>query len=156
LKRREFLLEPSWERLIAELDKLIPEQMEKRTVPGLSIAIIKDAKIAWREGSNRHSSARYLFSWTAGDAIRIGIGLELARVDSTSLPRSSPHSAWTCMPVLAKHPACSPSDPIWFARTIRRSQARPGSPSRSSANSPPRRAGRDTFFACEGRARPKH
>jgi CubicO group peptidase (beta-lactamase class C family) len=47
-KPAEAKSDPSWERLIAELDKLIPEQMEKRTVPGLSIAIIKDAKIAWR------------------------------------------------------------------------------------------------------------
>lgn len=77
LKRRDFLLESSraalgasllplvacsreprkpaesqtaapWESLIADLDKQLPELMAKAIVPGLSIVIIKDAKLAWR------------------------------------------------------------------------------------------------------------
>lgn len=36
--------------LIAELKKSIPELMNKNKVPGLSIAIIRDAKILWSQG----------------------------------------------------------------------------------------------------------
>src|SRR5689334_16021714 len=39
-----------WENLIADLEKQIPKMMEDALVPGLSIAIIRDAKIAWRRG----------------------------------------------------------------------------------------------------------
>src|SRR5262249_25961442 len=36
--------------LIASLEKQIPKLMEEAKVPGLSIAIIKDAKLLWRRG----------------------------------------------------------------------------------------------------------
>ena len=36
--------------LIADLEKQIPKLMEKAKVPGLSIVIIKDAKLFWRRG----------------------------------------------------------------------------------------------------------
>ncbi len=36
--------------LIADLEKLIPKLMEEAIVPGLSIALIKDAKLFWRRG----------------------------------------------------------------------------------------------------------
>ena len=39
-----------WRTLVADLDKLIPELMEEAGVPGLSIAIIKDANLYWRRG----------------------------------------------------------------------------------------------------------
>ena len=38
------------ETLIADLEKQIPKLMEDAQVPGLSIAIIKDAKLHWRRG----------------------------------------------------------------------------------------------------------
>ena len=41
---------PPWKTLIADLEKQIPQLMEKAKVPGLSIAIIKDAKLFWRRG----------------------------------------------------------------------------------------------------------
>jgi len=39
-----------WGTLIADLEKQIPGLMEEALVPGLSIAIIKDAKLLWRRG----------------------------------------------------------------------------------------------------------
>jgi CubicO group peptidase (beta-lactamase class C family) len=36
--------------LIADLEKQIPQLMEEAKVPGLSIAIIKDGKLLWRQG----------------------------------------------------------------------------------------------------------
>jgi CubicO group peptidase (beta-lactamase class C family) len=39
-----------WKALIADLEKLIPKLMEEVRVPGLSIAIIKDARLFWRRG----------------------------------------------------------------------------------------------------------
>jgi CubicO group peptidase (beta-lactamase class C family) len=39
-----------WKALIAELEKQIPKLMEDARVPGLSIAIIKDAKLFWSRG----------------------------------------------------------------------------------------------------------
>jgi CubicO group peptidase (beta-lactamase class C family) len=39
-----------WETLIADLEKQIPILMKAATVPGLSIAIINDAKLRWRRG----------------------------------------------------------------------------------------------------------
>jgi RNA polymerase sigma factor (sigma-70 family) len=39
-----------WKTLIADLEKQIPKRMEEARVPGLSIAIIKDAKLFWRRG----------------------------------------------------------------------------------------------------------
>jgi len=41
---------PPWKTLIADLEQQIPQLMEKAKVPGLSIAIIKDAKLFWRRG----------------------------------------------------------------------------------------------------------
>src|SRR4030095_6378574 len=39
-----------WETLINDLEKQIPNWMREAKVPGLSIAIIKGAKIGWRRG----------------------------------------------------------------------------------------------------------
>ena len=39
-----------WKTLIADLEQQIPQLMDKAKVPGLSIAIIKDAKLFWRRG----------------------------------------------------------------------------------------------------------
>ncbi len=39
-----------WKTLIADLEKQIPRLMKEALVPGLSIAIIKDAKLFWRRG----------------------------------------------------------------------------------------------------------
>jgi CubicO group peptidase (beta-lactamase class C family) len=39
-----------WKTLIADLEKQIPKLMEEAKVPGLSIAIIRDAKLFWRRG----------------------------------------------------------------------------------------------------------
>jgi CubicO group peptidase (beta-lactamase class C family) len=71
MRRREFLVESSraavslpllpfaaraqgnrdpWETLIADLEKQIPKLMEEAMVPGLSIAIVKNAKLQWRRG----------------------------------------------------------------------------------------------------------
>jgi CubicO group peptidase (beta-lactamase class C family) len=38
------------ETLIADLERVIPKLMEEAIVPGLSIALIKDAKLLWRRG----------------------------------------------------------------------------------------------------------
>src|SRR5436309_4953102 len=38
------------ETLIADFERLIPKLMEEAIVPGLSIALIKDAKLFWRRG----------------------------------------------------------------------------------------------------------
>jgi len=43
--------------LIADLEKQIPKLMEEAKVPGLSIAIIKDAKLLWRRGFGVKDSA---------------------------------------------------------------------------------------------------
>jgi CubicO group peptidase (beta-lactamase class C family) len=40
----------AWETLVADLEGKIPKMMEEASVPGLSIAIIKDAKLRWRKG----------------------------------------------------------------------------------------------------------
>ncbi len=37
---------------IAQLEKRIPEVMAELHVPGVSVAIIKDARIAWRENGS--------------------------------------------------------------------------------------------------------
>ena len=39
-----------WEAKVADLEKRIPQHMTELHVPGASIAIIKDARIAWRKG----------------------------------------------------------------------------------------------------------
>jgi CubicO group peptidase (beta-lactamase class C family) len=39
-----------WETLINDLEKQIPKWMQEAKVPGLSMAIIKDAKLGWRRG----------------------------------------------------------------------------------------------------------
>src|SRR5205085_7443491 len=39
-----------WKTLVARLEKQIPRLMEEAKVPGLSIAIIRDAKLLWRRG----------------------------------------------------------------------------------------------------------
>jgi len=39
-----------WGTRIADLERLIPKLMEEAIVPGLSIAIIKDAQLLWRRG----------------------------------------------------------------------------------------------------------
>lgn len=46
-----------WGTLIADLEKEIPKLMEEAIVPGLSIAIIKDAKLLWRRGFGVKDSA---------------------------------------------------------------------------------------------------
>jgi CubicO group peptidase (beta-lactamase class C family) len=43
--------------LIASLSRLIPELMKQHRVPGLSIAIIRDAKIIWNQGFGLKSTA---------------------------------------------------------------------------------------------------
>jgi CubicO group peptidase (beta-lactamase class C family) len=40
----------SWEAKIADLEALLPKLMDEVKVPGLSIAVVKDAKLAWRRG----------------------------------------------------------------------------------------------------------
>jgi CubicO group peptidase (beta-lactamase class C family) len=72
IRRREFLVQSSraalsfpllplvagaqgnhsvpWETLVADLEKQIPRLMEEAMVPGLSIALIQDAKLRWRRG----------------------------------------------------------------------------------------------------------
>jgi len=42
--------QPPWEDLIADLERQIPRLMKEALVPGLSIAIIKDARLFWRRG----------------------------------------------------------------------------------------------------------
>jgi CubicO group peptidase (beta-lactamase class C family) len=49
-KSAEFKGGTSSGTLIADLERLIPKLMEEAVVPGLSIAIIKDAKLLWRRG----------------------------------------------------------------------------------------------------------
>lgn len=41
---------PNWDALILDLEKQIPILLEEAKVPGLSIAIIKDAELFWRKG----------------------------------------------------------------------------------------------------------
>lgn len=41
---------PPWKTLISDLEKQIPQLMAEAKVPGVSIAIIKDAKVFWRRG----------------------------------------------------------------------------------------------------------
>ena len=43
--------------LIADLERLIPKLMEEAIVPGLSIALVKDAKLFWRRGFGVKDSA---------------------------------------------------------------------------------------------------
>ena len=45
------------ETLIADFERLIPKLMEEAIVPGLSIALIKDAKLFWRRGFGVRDSA---------------------------------------------------------------------------------------------------
>ena len=45
------------ETLIADLERLIPKLMEEALVPGLSIVLIKDAKLFWRRGFGVKDSA---------------------------------------------------------------------------------------------------
>lgn len=45
------------EKLTAELKELIPRVMEREKVPGLSIAIIRDARVVWTEGFGVKSTA---------------------------------------------------------------------------------------------------
>ncbi len=40
----------AWVSRIADLEESIPELMEENKVPGLSIAIVRDAKLAWTRG----------------------------------------------------------------------------------------------------------
>jgi CubicO group peptidase (beta-lactamase class C family) len=46
-----------WETLLADLEKQIPELMAETKTPGLSIAIIRDAKLLWRRGFGVRDSA---------------------------------------------------------------------------------------------------
>jgi CubicO group peptidase (beta-lactamase class C family) len=48
--RKEEIKDQADVQLIADLEKQIPKLMEEAKVPGLSIAIIKDAKLLWRRG----------------------------------------------------------------------------------------------------------
>jgi CubicO group peptidase (beta-lactamase class C family) len=43
-------LRTSKDSLVADLEKQIPEWMEKANVPGLSMAIVQDGKVVWRRG----------------------------------------------------------------------------------------------------------
>src|SRR5688500_4699706 len=45
------------ERLIEELREFIPEAVKKAEVPGLSIAVIRDAGVLWTEGFGLRSAA---------------------------------------------------------------------------------------------------
>ena len=56
-KAAELKSETSPGNLIADLERLIPKLMEGAVVPGLSIAIIKDAKLLWRRGFGVKDSA---------------------------------------------------------------------------------------------------
>lgn len=38
------------QKLIADLERLVPELMKEAVIPGMSIAVIKDGKIVWTEG----------------------------------------------------------------------------------------------------------
>ena len=46
-----------WKTLIADLERLLPELMEEAIVPGLSIALIQDGKLLWRQGFGVKDSA---------------------------------------------------------------------------------------------------
>jgi CubicO group peptidase (beta-lactamase class C family) len=46
-----------WENLFAELEKQIPELIADAQTPGLSIAIVRDAKLFWRRGFGVRDSA---------------------------------------------------------------------------------------------------
>ena len=46
-----------WKTLIADLERLIPKLMEEAIVPGLSIALIQDGKLLWRQGFGVKDSA---------------------------------------------------------------------------------------------------
>jgi CubicO group peptidase (beta-lactamase class C family) len=46
-----------WEAPLADLEKQIPELMAETKTPGLSIAIIRDAKLLWRRGFGVRNSA---------------------------------------------------------------------------------------------------
>src|SRR6266702_307477 len=46
-----------WETLLADLEKQIPGLMAEAKTPGLSIAIIRDAKVLWRRGFGVRDSA---------------------------------------------------------------------------------------------------
>jgi CubicO group peptidase (beta-lactamase class C family) len=46
-----------WETVLADLEKQIPELMAEAKTPGLSIAIIRDAKVLWRRGFGVSDSA---------------------------------------------------------------------------------------------------
>src|SRR5437588_7626906 len=46
-----------WESLLADLEKQIPGLMAEAKTPGLSIAIIRDAKVLWRRGFGVRDSA---------------------------------------------------------------------------------------------------
>jgi CubicO group peptidase (beta-lactamase class C family) len=48
---------PPWETLIGELEKLIPKLMNEAIVPGLSTAVIKDAKLVWHRAFGVKDSA---------------------------------------------------------------------------------------------------
>src|SRR3981081_2849854 len=41
---------PAWTSRIANLEKNIPKLMDENKVPGLALALIKDAKVAWVRG----------------------------------------------------------------------------------------------------------
>lgn len=40
----------AWTTLIADLEKMVPQQMAEANVPGVSIAVIRGGKLAWRLG----------------------------------------------------------------------------------------------------------
>lgn len=46
-----------WSTLIADLERLIPKLMEEAIVPGLSIALIQDGRLRWRQGFGVKDSA---------------------------------------------------------------------------------------------------
>jgi CubicO group peptidase (beta-lactamase class C family) len=46
----KFITHDSVESIIDDLERVIPEKMDARKVPGLSIAIIKDTKVLWSKG----------------------------------------------------------------------------------------------------------
>ena len=48
---------PSWKDLIADLEKYISQAMRETVIPGLSIAVIKDAALVWRRGFGFADSA---------------------------------------------------------------------------------------------------
>ena len=40
----------AWDKSIANLERNIPDLMEQFRIPGVSVAIIRDARIAWTKG----------------------------------------------------------------------------------------------------------